>query len=455
MSGEAQAPGPRRWLELMLDEASRHGATAADAMFVEGSSTEVRVRLGETEQVKQSRDKGVGLRVFVGDRSATTSSSDLDEARLRALVERTCAAAKVIAADPFAGLPDEALAGEAPGGDLDLYDPALAELDVEQAIDRAREAEDAARQSDARVTNSEGAEMSWGTSELHMLDSRGHYRNRRSGAVSISVTPVAEADGQMQRDHWYSHARHLADLEGAREVGLEAARRTLRRLGARKPSTCQVPVIFEAPVASRLLGSIASAVNGASIYRKSSWLQGAMGTRIAAPEVSIVDDPRIVRGAGSRTFDGEGLATRRREIVTEGVLQSWLLDSYTARKLGLTTTRHARRGLGGSPSPGSTNFLMANGEQSLAELVGATRRGLLVTELFGFGVNGVTGDYSQGAAGIWIEDGELTWPVHELTIASTLQAMWLAIDGIAADRHPGRSCSAPSFRVGSMTVAGS
>jgi PmbA protein len=445
---------PRRWLELVLAEARARGATAADAMFSEGRSTQVRVRMGETEQVKQSLGKGVGIRVFVGDRSATTSSSDLDETRLRELVARTCDAARVIAADPYSGLPDESLSAEAPTTGLDLFDPHLAELDADRAIALALAAEDAARATDPRITNSEGAEMAWGSSELHMLDSRGLYRTRRSGSASISTTPVAEADGLMQRDYWYTHARHLEDLETPEAVGREAARRTIRRLGARKPDTCQVPVIFEATVASRLLGSIGSAVNGGSIYRKSSWLQDAMDTKIAAAEVSIVDDPGIVRGAGSRAFDGEGLATRRLEVVTEGVLRSWLLDTYTARKLGLQTTRHARRGLGGSPSPGASNFRMANGHQSLGELIANTRRGLFVTELFGFGVNGVTGDYSQGAAGLWIENGELAYPVHEFTIASTLQTMWLTIDGIADDRHPARSCSAPSFRVASMTIAG-
>jgi PmbA protein len=446
---------PREWLELVLAEAKARGATAADAMFVDGSSTEVRVRMGETEQVKQSRGKGVGLRVFVGDRSATTSSSDLDERRLRELVGHTCDAARLIAADPFSGLPDASVAAEPPVGDLDLFDESLAGFAVDEAVALARRAEDAARGADARITNSEGAEMSWGTSELHMLDSRGLYRTRRSGSASLSTTPVAEADGAMQRDYWYTHARHLSDLEQPEAVGLEAARRTLRRLGARKPDTCQVPIIFEASVASRLLGSIASAVNGASIYRKSSWLQSAMGTQIAAAEVCIDDDPCVVRGAGSRAFDGEGLATRRLSVVEAGVLRSWLLDSYTARKLGLETTRHARRGLGGSPSPGASNFRMANGSETLEALIAGTKRGIFVTELFGFGVNGVTGDYSQGAAGVFIDGGALAYPVHEFTIASTLQAMWLSIDAIANDRHPSRACSAPSFRVASMTVAGS
>ncbi|MGM0575718.1 MAG: TldD/PmbA family protein [Myxococcota bacterium] len=449
------AQDPQRLLQFVLDAARRHGATAADALFISGRSTEVRVRLGETEQVKQSRDKGVGLRVFVGRRSATTSSGDLTPERLEDLVERTCAAAKLTAEDPHAGLPDAALFEDPVKEGLDLYDPAFEGLDVDRAIDMARRAEEAAQGADERIDNSEGGEMSWGVSELHFANSLGTHRTRRSSTGALWTVPVATEDGQMQRDHWFTSARHFEDLDEPEPVGREAARRALRRLGGRKPGTGRVPVVFEAPVASRMLGSLAGAVAGSSVYRKASWLCDRMGETIASPLVTITDDPHVRRGASSRPFDGEGLATHPLPVIEEGVLKSWLLDTYTGRKLGLDSTRHARRGLGGNPSPGPSNLWMGNGDRSLDDIISEIDQGLLITEVFGFGVNNVTGDYSQGAAGIWIEDGELAWPAHELTVASTLQDVWKNVDALADDRDPHRAVSAPSFRVASMTVAGS
>ena len=445
---------PAALLDHVLSVARAHGATAADALFVTGRSTSVRVRLGETERVKQSRDRGVGLRVFVGDRSATTSTSDLSREAIARLVERTVAAARVTAADPFAGLPDPAEYEDAPAGDLELYDPNVAELDAERALDLARAAETAALEQDARLSNSEGAEVSWGHSALHFANSLGAMRDRRSSSASLWVVPVADDHGDKQRDSWWTSARHLADLDAPEAVGREAARRALRRLGARKPSTCKVPVILEAPVASSLLGALGGAINGTSIYKDASYLGGKLGAAIAPPFVRVVDDPLIVRGPGSRIFDGEGLATRPMTVVEGGVLQTWLLDTYTGKKLGMASTRGARRGLTSTPSPGASNLWMDNGEVSLEELIASTDRGLLVTETSGFGVSTVTGDYSQGIVGMWIEDGQLAYPVHEATIASSLAAMWLGIDALANDRDPRRATSAPSLRIGQMTVAG-
>jgi len=449
MNDEAQS-----LLHHVLDVARRHGATAADAMFISGRSTTVRVRLGETEKVQQSRSKGLGLRVFIGSRSATTSTSDLARPAVEDLVARTVAAARVTAEDPFAGLPDAHLVAEVPASDLDLYDPQVAELTAEAALDHARVAEAAALGADPRLVNSEGSEMSWGYSELLLASSTGMSRARQSSSVSLWVTPVAVDGADKQRDYWWGSARHLADLDGPEAIGRQAARRALRRLGARKPETCQVPVIFEAPIASRLLGTLGGAVNGGALYKDASYLCGKLGERIAPKGVTVVDDPHLRRGPSSRTFDAEGLATRRNIIVDDGVLASYLLDTYTARKLGLTTTRSARRGLTSTPSPGSSNFWMAPGDRSLEELIADTPRGLLVIETSGFGVSTVNGDYSQGATGIWIEGGALAYPVHELTIASSLPAMWESVDGIADDLDPRRGISAPSLRIARMTVAG-
>jgi len=449
------AHDPQALLAFVLDVARREGATAADALFVSGRSTSVRVRLGETETVEQSRDKGVGLRVFMGERSATTSSSDLRPDAITALIARTVAAARVTAADPFAGLPEAALFDEAPTDvDLDLHDPAVAAFDADRAIALARETERAALACDPRLSNSEGAEMGWGDSTTHFANSLGVYRSRASSTVSLWTTPIAVAGDEMQRDYWWTSARHLADLEPPERVGAEAARRTLRRLGARKPETCQVPVLFEAPVASGLLGALAGAINGAAIYKDASYLCGHLGERLAPDFVDITDTPHIPRGPGSRAFDAEGLATRPLRVVNAGVLETWLLDTYTAKKLGGASTRGARRGLTSSPGPGTSNFWMAPGERPLEALIAEIGRGLLVTETFGFGVNTVTGDYSQGIVGWWIEDGALAYPVHEATIASTLPRMWASIDALANDRDPRRATSAPSLRIAEMTVAG-
>jgi PmbA protein len=445
---------PGALLAEVLELARRRGATAADALFVQARSREVRVRLGETEQVKESRSKGLGLRVFVGSRSATTSSSDLGPAALLALVERSLSAARLTAEDPVSGLPEAELFADAPPGDLDLYDGALENFDAQTAIATAVRCEDAARAADPRIINSEGAELSWGTSEHHLANSLGIMRTTRRGSISLWTTPVARDSGGMERDYWYTSARHLADLEPAEEVGRIAARRTLRRLGATKPETASVPVIFDPVTASRLLGAMAGAVSGGAIYRKASYLCGKLGEPIAAPSVRIVDSAHLRRGAGSKPYDGEGLATGETVVVDRGILRSYLLDCYSARKLGLRTTRSASRGLGGVPGPDTTNFWMDQGPETLESLIAGTRKGLLVTELIGFGVNTITGDYSQGAVGHWIEDGKLTRPVNEITIASTLGDMFGAIDGIANDRDPGRGTSAPSFRVGRMTVAG-
>lgn len=445
--------------QLALTAADKAGAWFADAVVVGGRSTSVKVRLGKVIEVVQSRDQGLGVRVLVRDeggfRTATTSTSDLGDEAITRLVGEAVAMARRTAPDPFAGPPEEDFAPE-PGapGDLDTWDEEIFRFDPERAVALALATEDAALSRDARFTNSEGGEMSWGFSELLLMDSRGHRNYRRSTSASLWTTPVAEdGAGGKQRDYWWTSGRHLADLEAPEAVGHKAAQRTLRRLGARKPETAEVPVIFEAPIASRLLGSISGAVNGGAVFRDASWLCGKMGDTIAAAEVTLVDNPWIVRGAASRLFDGEGLATRPLRIVERGVLRSWVTDTYSGKKLGVPSTRSAWRGLG-SPSPGTSNLWMENGVDSLEALIANTRRGLLVTDTVGGGANIVNGDFSQGVVGLWIEDGQIAYPVEEITIASTLGPMWLGVDGIADDRHPGRATSAPSFRVAKMTVAG-
>lgn len=442
-----------------LAVARRAGADLADAAVAGGRSTSVKVRLGNVIEVVQSRDQGLSVRVMVKDKdgikTATTSTSDLGDDAIERLVTTAVAMAKRTAADPFAGPPEAGFEPiEGAPADLQTWDEELARFDPDRAVQMALATEAAALSVDPRFTNSEGGEMSWGYSELHVTDSRGHGRSKRATSVSLWTTPVAQDGEGKQRDYWWTSARHFADLETPESVGRKAAERTLRRLGATKPTTAEVPVIFEAPIASRLLGSISGAINGGAIYRDSSWLCGKLDTQIAAQGVTLVDNPWIVRGAASRLFDGEGLATRPMTVVEDGVLKTWILDTYSGRKLGLPSTRSAWGGMGSSPSPGTSNFWMHNGTESVEALIAGTKRGLLVTDTVGGGANTVTGDFSQGVVGLWIEDGKIAYPVEEITIASTLAAMWQAVDGIANDRHPGRATSAPSFRIGKMTVAG-
>ena len=443
-----------------LAVAKQAGADYADAMVARGRATSVKVRLGQVIEVVQSRDQGLGIRLLVqseaGFKTATTSTSDLGDDAITGLVTSAFAMARRTAFDLFAGPPEEGFE-PLPGAPLDLetWDDEVDRLDPDRAVQMALATEAAALGVDSRFTNSEGGEMSWGFSELHLMDCNGHRHHKRSTSASLWTTPVAEdGAGGKQRDYWWTSARQLADLETPEAVGRKAAQRTLRRLNARKPATAEVPVIFEAPIASQLLGSIASAVNGGAIFRDASWLCGKLGRAIAASGVTLTDNPWIVRGAASRLFDGEGLATRPLTIVADGVLRSWVLDTYAGKKLGLPSTRSAWRGLGGSPSAGTSNLWMDNGPESLEALIAGTKTGLLVTDTVGGGANTVTGDFSQGVVGLWIEDGQLAYPVEEITIASTLSAMWQGVDGIANDRHPGRATSAPAFRIAKMTVAG-
>jgi len=446
---------PEDLLAFALETAKKYGATAADAMYASGVSTEVKIRLGEPENVKRSRSKGIGLRIFIGDRAATTSTSDLNRKAIESLIQRTCEAASVLAPDALSGLPDPNAFSNAEDVDLELFDKRLLSLDADHAIATAKACEAASFSADPRITKSEGAEMSWGYSESIFANSLGIIRRRQGGNAGFWTCPIAEENGTMERDYWYSSARNLDDLLDPEKVGQIAANRTLRKLGASQPKTASVPVIYENTVASRLLSALAGAICGGSVYRQLSYLSGKVGEQIASEHVNILDNPHIIRGPSSRIYDGEGLATRANQVVRNGVLESYLLDTYSAKKLGLETTRSASRGLGSSPSASPSNFWMDAGKQSLEELISEIDNGVLLTELMGFGVNTVTGDYSQGASGIWIENGKLTRPVNEMTVASTLQQMWNGIDGIASDVDRTKSVSAPSFRINQMTVGGS
>jgi PmbA protein len=437
----------------LVARARRAGADAADAVVGESDGLEVGIRLGEVEKLKRSRERRAGLRVFVGGATAIASSGDLSPSGLDALVGDAVALARVTAPDPYGGLPDPAdLATALP--DLELYDAAVETIEPAAAFDRCRVAEEAARSASEEITNSEGSEFGCGGGQVALATSHGFVGSYGSSSFSLSAVPIATRDGQMQRDYWYSTSRTLDALEPADAIGREAARRTLRRLGARRVPTGAYPIVFEPEVAASLLRHLAGAISGSSLYRRASFLVDTLGQSIAAPSVTIVDDPLRPRGLGSRPFDGEGVASTRRTIVEKGVLQSYLLDTYSARRLGLRTTGHAARAAGDAPGVSPTNLYLEAGPHGPEAIIGSVAKGLYVTELIGFGVNTVTGDYSRGAAGIWIENGQLTHPVEEITIAGNLREMFRNVEMIGNDLRFRTATASPTLKIARMTLAG-
>jgi PmbA protein len=450
MSGEQDLVA--RALELLR----RAGADAGDALLVEAESTETRVRGEEIDFVTQARERTLGIRALVagarGLRTALTSTSDLEPASVARMVDATVALARATAEDPAAGLPEGGFAQDAP--ELSLADPRDRGVPVEARIESARRAEAAARAVDPRIVNSEGSQAG---SELRTVvygNTQGFLGSYEAASHSLSCEPIAGQNGSLQRDSWWTVARRLADLEEPERVGRRAGERALRRLGSRRVRTQEVPVLFDPLTAPSLLSHVVACVNGYSVYRETSFLASRMGERIASELVTLIDDGRLPGGLGSRPFDGEGLPTRRTEIVREGRLESWLLDAYSARKLGAASTGSAARGPTSAPSVAPTNLWLEPGSGTLEELVASTERGLLVTELIGMGFHPVTGDYSRGAAGLWIEAGEIVHAVEEITIAGNLGEMLASIDAVADDLVWLGRIASPSLRVARMTVAG-
>jgi PmbA protein len=438
----------------VLDRAKKRGANEADVVVADGDTFSVQVRLTKVDRLTKAREKRLGVRVFFGKRSASASTSDFSRESLDRLVAETCALATAVAEDVVSGLPaPDLLANDPP--DLDLHDPT--QLDAETQISLARRAEECAMAEDPRITNSEGADFSSASGRVLLGNTHGFVGEYRSSSFSISVSPIATgADGEgMQRDYWYAAQRKAARLESPESVGREAARRTVRRLGARKVTTRKAPVVFDQETAGGLLGNLCSAISGYSLYKGASFLMGQLGRPLFPNFVTIYDDGLIPGGLGSRPFDGEGLRTRKNTIVDQGVLTSYLLDTYSGRKLGMASTGNASRSVGESPSVGPTNFFLVPGSASPAGIIGSVKDGLYVTELIGFGINMVTGDYSRGAAGFWIENGELAYPVEEITIAGNLKDMFGAIEMVGSDLEFRGRIASPTIKIGEMMIAGS
>lgn len=437
----------------LVDRAMRAGASAADVVVREADEFSTTVRLREIESLKEAASKALGLRVFLGTRSATSFSNDFSADSLQRLVDRALAMARATSEDPASGLPEPELQGRHPG-DLELYSADVEELSTDDRIQFARRAEDAALRFDPRIRNLEGAWFEASLGAKAYANSLGFSGSYRSSYCAVSVAPIAQ-DGGMQRDYWYSVARSARALEDPEAVGRKAAERALRKLGARKVSTCHVPVIFDPETARSLLGHVFEAVRGDAIYRSASFLTAKLGQRVANEHITILDDGLRPGGFGSRPFDDEGIPSSVTPVIEKGVLRNYLLNCYTARKLNQRTTGNATRRVAGPPVVGPKNFYLAAGSRSPEEIVRSVKNGFYVTGLIGFGVDIVTGDYSRGAAGMWIENGELAFPVEEVTIAGNLAEMLNHIESVGSDLEFRGALAAPTLLVAGLTVAGS
>jgi PmbA protein len=437
----------------VIKQALAAGASDAECTISEGDEFSANVRMGELETLKEAGSRGAGLRVLIGKRMGASYTSDLTPEGIRQMVRSAIDLAALTTEDPHADLPDSGELGSLKT-DLQLFSNETADLPTEERIALAKRAEAAALAVDPRITNSEGASFDSSVGGRVFANSRGFLGSYRTSYCSVSAVPVATLNGSMERDYWFTIARNYKGLDDPESVGRKAAARALRRLGAVKVETQRVPVIFEPRTARSLLNNIFEAVDGRSIYRKASFLAGKLGQKIADERITLIDDATIPGLFGSSPFDDEGVPTRRTMVIERGVLKNYLLNTYTARKLDMKTTGSASRGITGNAGIGHGNFFIEAGTRSQDEIIHTVKNGFFVTELIGSGVNIVTGDYSRGAVGMWIKDGELAFPVSEVTIASTLQEMLNGIAEIGSDIEFVSSVSAPTIMLGEMTVAG-
>jgi PmbA protein len=441
----------------VVERAIGGGANVAEAGVHSGSHLSVKVRMGEPELVEEAGSRALGLRVMVGQRVASTYTSDLSDAGQQTLIEDALELARLSESDEFAGPPDPSeLSSRSQWADLDTFDERVSQISADEALARALRGERAAFDFDPRITNSEGASFTRARGVSALVTSGGFAGSDYGTYASIVVNPVADdQDGKKRSGYHWSASRHYADLEDSHGVGEEAARRTIAQLGAKKLPTQELPVIFDKDAARSILGLFAGCVLGGSIWRRSSYLVDRVGTRVASDLVDIVDDPLLPRAPGSRAFDGEGLLSRRNVVVESGMLKTYLMDSYSARKLDLQSTGSAARSPSGGISPSSSNLILKASSQSRDELIVDTKHGLYVTGMMGFGFNAVTGDFSRGASGFLIQDGELSHPVSEVTISLNLDQLLQRIDAVADDLDQRTAIASPTFRVSSMTLAGS
>jgi PmbA protein len=429
------------------------GATDAECTISEGEEFSAGVRMRELETLKEAGSRGVGLRILVGKRTGSAYTSDFTADGIELMVKQAMELAEVTTEDPHLGLPDPSELGSIPG-ELSLYRDGVASMETPFKIDQALQAEAAALDADPRIANSEGASFDTNLSRSVFANSRGFAGEYRSSSCSLSAIPVAREGESMERDYWYSIARSFEGLEKPADIGRIAAQRALRRLGAVKVPTQKVPVVFEPRTARSLLGNIFEAVHGEAIYRQASFLAGKLGQKIASENLTVIDDGTIPGLFGTSPFDDEGVPTRRTVVIEKGVLKSYLMNTYTARKLGMKTTGNAARGITGNAGIGHGNLYLEAGDKPPEEILKSIPNGFYVTELMGFGINIVTGDYSRGATGLWIRNGELAFPVSEVTIAGNLINMLQDLEFIGSDLEFRGSTAAPTLAIREMTVGG-
>ena len=439
--------------EWSLEQARAAGADAAEVLIASGESLSAGVRMGEVEKLKSSRERRLGVRVFVGKSSATASTAEFERKALGEFVADTVRLARLTASDQWSGLPEPSLHPRVLP-ELELSDLTSGIIDADRALEIARKAERAALGADRRIKNSDGAEFDSGRYRVVFANSQGFTGEYQGTSYGFAVAPIAEENGAMQTGHWYTQHRRFDGLEDAESVGLTSAKRALRKLGARKIKTTRAPIVFDPDMAASLIRALAGAASGPSLYRGASFLVGRLDTEIAAGGVTIIDDGTMRGGLGSKPFDGEGLPVTRKSVVDRGVLKTYLLDTYSARRLGLSSTGNAARSVGDAPSVSPTNLYLQPGVYSPEEMIRTVKNGLYLTELIGFGVNAVTGDYSRGAGGMWIENGELAYPVQEITIAGNLKDMFMSIEMIGNDLVWRSSTAAPTLKISEMTIAG-
>jgi PmbA protein len=450
-------PDPKvcqRLAEQMLALALKAGADGAEVLVRDGTELEVKVRLGETELIKEAGSRALGLRVLKDARSAVTYSSDFAPAAMERFARESVELASLAEPDPAGELPaKEEMAREL--AELDLWDDAVLSLDVAEGLRRARAGEAAALKLDKRITNSDGAVFGRSVGASAFATSAGFSGSARGTHVSFAVEPICDdADGKKRNGVYWSAARFAAGLTDPEAIGLEAARRTIAKLGARKIPTGAAPVVFSPEAGRGLVGQLAGVLSGGALWRRSTYLAGREGTTVASPLVELVDDPLIRRAPGSRAYDGEGLPSRTNVLISDGELRTFLCDVYAGRKLGRRSTGSATRAVGGGPHVGISNLILRPGRTPAAELE-RLERGLYVTDLMGFGFNGATGDYSQGAGGFWIERGERAFPVTEITVSLAFDDLWKRVDAVGDDLDTRSSVQCPTFRVSEMMIAGS
>ena len=440
-------------MNILIDTALSNGATAADCVLSRSRGLSLTRRLGKDETIERYEDFDTGLRVFVGNKIASVSTNDNSEAAIRDVAKRAVDMAKIAPQDDFSLIASQETLNDFPihnSISVDSYDEVEPSIDIIR--DRAKEVEDSAL-SVKGITNSDGADASWGEGETLLMTSNGFFGSSKKSNHSVSVVVIAEKDGKMERDYDYSSKVFGKDLRNSNQIGIEAAKKTLARMGATKPLTGKYPVIFDPRVSRSIAGHFASAINGSAIARKTSFLKDMLNKQIANPAINIIDDPFLKRGLGSRLFDAEGLGSRKYTLIRDGVLEQWLLDLSSAKQLNLKPSGNAKRGISGPPSPGTSNFIISPGDVTPDNLIKNVSEGFFVTDMIGSSVSMITGDYSRGASGFWIKNGELSIPITEATIAGNLKEMFMTLQP-ANDINYSHSINSPTLLIEWMTIAG-